>query len=127
MRNISAETPATPMPEIGADTLKTTGIPERLVFTATLSNGRVVKAREMTGKHFVYMESPGVRKHGNTKKMAHMVSELALDETPISIDEIEKLPARDLAKIAKLFGQLSGMDAEDDEEEVEEEELEFPK
>ena len=91
------------------------GIPSPETFSTTLSNGRKVKAREMTGKDLIYMDSKALRNRPNLEKMAYMVSNLALSETPISMEEIRTMPARDIKRITVLFGKMAG--SEDMEEE----------
>lgn len=119
MKNISdlpAETPQVTPPS-----------GEREVFTATLSNGRVVKVREMLGSHFLYMET-ALKKHASMKKMYFMVTRLSEGTgAEISLEEIEALRAKDIKKISELFSRAAGEDPDDEEETSDsDEDMEFP-
>lgn len=84
------------------------------VFSTVLTNGREIKAREMTGKDLIFMDSKSLRNRSNLEKMAYMVSNLALAETPVSIDEIRSMAARDIKKITVLFGKMAGSEEEEE-------------
>lgn len=99
--------------------------PERKTFSTTLSNGRVVSAREMNGAHFIYMES-ALKKHSSMKKMFFMLEKLSEGcGNPISMHEMEQAPARDIKKLGELFALLAGEEEDEIEEDLEED-MAFP-
>lgn len=113
MKNIT-EAPANPRPTPKEVTQDSRGVAAPRICSTTLSNGRVIKAREMTGKDLIYMDSKALRNRPNLEKMAYMVSNLALNETPISMEEIRTMPARDIKKVTILFGEMAGSEEEED-------------
>ena len=121
MKNIQ-EPPANRRDPVEAPTSR--GVAAPGTFSAILSNGREIKAREMTGKDLIYMDSKALRNRPNLEKMAYMVSNLALAETPISMEEIRTMPARDIKRITILFGKMAGSEDMEEDNDVDEEEFE---
>ena len=106
MRTISDDsvqaTPATkkkPMPKL--DT-----------FTTTLSDGREITIREMTGRDLIYMEKD-LTKAGDVEKGMRIIERLIVGDDQITYDEILDLGVKDFRKLSDLVAKANGTDEED--------------
>lgn len=86
-------------------------------FSATLSDGREITVREMTGRDLIYLEED-LAKKGETRKTFHLLERLNVGDVKVTFDEIADLSIKDIKKISELVGKANG-DDEDDENEGE--------
>jgi hypothetical protein len=105
MRTISDDsvqaTPATkkkPMPKL--DT-----------FTTTLSDGREITIREMTGRDLIFLEKD--TKSGDVEKGMKVIERLIVGDEKITYDEILDLGVKDFRKLSDLVAKANGTDEED--------------
>jgi hypothetical protein len=105
MRTISDDsvqaTPATkkkPMPKL--DT-----------FTTTLSDGREITIREMTGRDLIFLEKD--TKSGDVEKGMKVIERLIIGDDKITYDEILDLGVKDFRKLSDLVAKANGTDEED--------------
>lgn len=80
-------------------------------FSTTLSDGRVISIREMTGRDLIYMEEE-LGKFGETRQSFYLVEKLNVGPDKISFDEIADLKAKDLKKISELVKKANDGDEE---------------
>ena len=113
MRTVSSGEAPTPTTE-----------PNRPTFSATLSDGRTITIREMTGRDLVYMEKE-LRKFGDVEKGMKMIERISVGGDKITFEEILDLGVRDFRKLSELVSKANG--DEDEEEKKEEDEEESPK
>lgn len=81
-------------------------------FTATLSDGREITIREMTGRDLIYMEEE-LGKYGDTRQSFYLVERLNVGPDKITFDEIADMTAKDLKIISDLVKKAN--DGEEDE------------
>lgn len=84
-----------------------------LTYSTTLSDGREIIIREMTGRDLLYMEKD-LSKAGDVEKGMKIIERLSVGINKITYDEVLDLGVRDFKKISELVGQASGTDEEDD-------------
>jgi len=89
--------------------------PEKKIETwsTTLSDGRIVTVREMTGRDLIYMEKE-LGKLGDVEKGMRIIDRLSVGDHKISYEEVLDLGVRDFKKISDIVGEASG--ASDDED-----------
>jgi hypothetical protein len=83
-----------------------------LTFNATLSDGREIIIREMTGRDLIYMEED-LAKFSETKKSFYLIERLNVGTTKISFEEIADLGIKDIKKISDLVTKANGDEDED--------------
>jgi hypothetical protein len=106
------------MRTISEDTVKSTPAtkdktPRALeTFSTTLSDGREITIREMTGRDLIYMEKD-LAKEGDVAKGMKIIERLIVGEDKITYDEILDLGVRDFRKLSNLVAEANGGDEED--------------
>lgn len=78
-------------------------------FSTTLSDGRTVTIREMTGRDLIFMEKD-LSKCGDIEKGMKVIEKLIVGSEKITYEEILDLGAKDFRKLADLIGQANGLD-----------------
>lgn len=81
-------------------------------FSTTLSDGRVITIREMTGRDLIHMEEE-LSKFGETKKSFYLIERLNVGSHKVTFDEIADLTLKDIKKITELVGKANGDETED--------------
>ena len=87
--------------------------PSLHTFSTTLSDGRVVTVREMTGRDLLYMEKE-LNKAGDVERGTRIIERLCIGDDKITFDEVLDLPFRDYKKISELVAKANG-DEENEE------------
>ncbi len=105
MRTISEDTvQATPTP-------KKKAMPKLETFTTTLSDGREITIREMTGRDLIFLEKD--TKSGDVEKGMKVIERLIVGDEKITYDEILDLGVKDFRKLSDLVAKANGTDDED--------------
>ena len=91
---------------------KTKTMPKLETFTTTLSDGRDITIREMTGRDLVYMEKD-LAKEGDVSKGMRIIERLIVGDDKITYDEILDLGVKDFRKLSDLVAKANGTDDED--------------
>ena len=86
--------------------------PNLQTFTTTLSDGREITIREMTGRDLIYMEKD-LSKAGDVEKGMKIIERLIVGDDKITYDEILDMGVRDFRKLSDLVAQANGTDDED--------------
>ena len=86
--------------------------PSILTFSTTLSDGREIIIREMTGRDLLYMEKD-LSKAGDVEKGMKIIERLSVGINKISYEEVLDLGVRDFKKVSDLVAQASGSDEDD--------------
>lgn len=106
MRTISTdESQITPAPK------KTKPMPKLETFTTTLSDGREITIREMTGRDLIFLEKD--TKSGDVEKGMKVIERLIVGDEKITYDEILDLGVKDFRKLSDLVAKANGTDEED--------------
>lgn len=106
------------MRTISEDTVQATSVtkkktmPNLETFTTTISDGREITIREMTGRDLVYMEKE-LAKEGDVSKGMKIIERLIVGDDKITYDEILDLGVRDFRKLSELVAKANGGDEED--------------
>jgi hypothetical protein len=106
------------MRTISEDTVQDTSVtkkktmPKLETFTTTISDGREITIREMTGRDLVYMEKE-LAKEGDVSKGMKIIERLIVGDDKITYDEILDLGVRDFRKLSELVAKANGGDEED--------------
>lgn len=87
-------------------------MPKLDTFTTTLSDGRDITIREMTGRDLVYMEKD-LAKEGDVSKGMRIIERLIVGDDKITYDEILDLGVKDFRKLSDLVAKANGTDEED--------------
>lgn len=87
--------------------------PDLQTFTTTLSDGREITIREMTGRDLVYMEKD-LAKAGDVERGMKIIERLIVGDDKITYDEILDLGIKDFRKLSELVAKANGTD-EDEE------------
>jgi hypothetical protein len=87
--------------------------PQLVTYSTTLSDGREVTIREMTGRDLLYMEKD-LSKAGDVEKGMKIIERLCVGITKLTYDEVLDLGVRDFRKVSDLVGQASGTDEDED-------------
>jgi len=98
--------------QITPATKKTKPMPKLETFTTTLSDGRDITIREMTGRDLIYMEKD-LAKEGDVSKGMRIIERLIVGDDKITYDEILDLGVKDFRKLSDLVGKANGTDEED--------------
>jgi hypothetical protein len=80
-------------------------------FSTTISDGREITIREMTGRDLIYMEKE-LTKAGDIEKGLRIIERLIVGEDKITYDEILDLGVKDFRKLSDLVAKANG-DEED--------------
>jgi hypothetical protein len=97
MRTVSNET----------TTVKATPVTGLETYSETLSDGRTLTIREMTGRDLIYLEEE-IGEFKQTKQSFLLAERLTIGEDKISFDEIADLRLSDIKKISELVGKAMG-------------------
>ena len=106
------------MRTISDDTAQTTPAtkkkaqPSLQTFSATISDGREITIREMTGRDLVYMEKD-LSKAGDVEKGMKIIERLIVSEDKITYEEILDLGVRDFRKLSELVSKANGGDEDE--------------
>jgi hypothetical protein len=107
MRTITEDTvQATPV-------TKKKAMPKLETFTTTLSDGREITIREMTGRDLIYMEKD-LSKAGDVERGMKIIERLIVGDDKITYEEILDLGVKDFRKLSDLVTKANG--TEDDED-----------
>jgi hypothetical protein len=107
MRTISDDTvQSTPV------TKKAKPMPKLETFSTTLTDGREITIREMTGRDLIYMEKD-LTKAGDVEKGMRIIERLIVGDDKITYDEILDLGVKDFRKLSDLVAKANGTDEED--------------
>lgn len=80
-------------------------------FSTTLTDGREITIREMTGRDLIYMEKD-LSKAGDVEKGMKIIERLIVGDDKVTYDEILDMGVRDFRRMSELVGKASG-DEED--------------
>ena len=83
-----------------------------VTFSTTLSDGREIIIREMTGRDLLYMEKD-LSKAGDVEKGMKIIERLSVGINKITYEEVLDLGVRDFRKISELVAQASGTDEDE--------------
>jgi hypothetical protein len=86
--------------------------PSLETFSTTISDGRTITIREMTGRDLIFMEIE-LTKAGDVEKGMKIIERLIVGDDKITYDEILDLGVRDFKKLSNLVAEASGGDDED--------------
>jgi hypothetical protein len=81
-------------------------------FSTTLSDGREITIREMTGRDLIFMEKD-LSKAGDVEKGMKIIERLIVGDDKVTYEEILDLGVRDFRKLSDLVAQANGGDEED--------------
>ncbi len=93
-------------------TKKSKSMPKLETFSTTLTDGREITIREMTGRDLIYMEKD-LTKAGDIEKGMRIIERLIVGDDKITYDEILDLGVKDFRKLSDLVAQANGSDEED--------------
>ena len=106
------------MRTISDDTVQSTPATKKAVkpalqtFSTTISDGRTITIREMTGRDLIFMEKD-LSKAGDVEKGMKIIERLIVGDDKITYEEILDLGVRDFKKLSGLVGDASGSEDED--------------
>jgi hypothetical protein len=86
--------------------------PKAPTYNTTISDGREIVIREMTGRDLLYMEKD-LSKAGDIEKGMKIIERLIVGDDKITYDEILDLGVRDFKKLSELVAKANGSDDED--------------
>jgi hypothetical protein len=81
-------------------------------FSTTLTDGREITIREMTGRDLIFMEKD-LNKAGDVEKGMKIIERLIVGDDKVSYEEILDMGVRDFRKLSDLVAQANGTDEED--------------
>jgi hypothetical protein len=87
--------------------------PKLVTFSTTLSDGREITIREMTGRDLLYMEKD-LNKAGDVEKGMKIIERLCVGINKLTYEEVLDLGVRDFRKISDLVGEASGTNEDED-------------
>jgi hypothetical protein len=91
---------------------KKKAMPNLETFSTTISDGREITIREMTGRDLIYMEKD-LTKAGDVEKGMRIIERLIVGDDEITYDEILDLGVKDFRKLSDLVAKANGTDEED--------------
>lgn len=91
---------------------KKTTKPKMNTYSDTISDGRTITIREMTGRDLLFMEKD-LSKAGDVEKGMRIIERLIVGDDKITYEEILDLGVRDFKKLSALVSEASGSDEED--------------
>jgi hypothetical protein len=91
---------------------KTKTMPKLETFTTTLSDGRDITIREMTGRDLIFLET-NLAKEGDISKGMKVIERLIVGDDKITYDEILDLGVKDFRRLSDLVAKANGTDEED--------------
>ena len=78
-------------------------------YSTTISDGRTITIREMTGRDLIYMEKD-LTKAGDVEKGMRIIERLIVGDDKITYDEILDLGVKDFRKLSELVAKANGDD-----------------
>jgi hypothetical protein len=87
-------------------------MPKLETFSTTLSDGREITIREMTGRDLIYMEKD-LAKSGDVEKGMKIIERLIVGDDKVTYEEILDLGDKDFRKLSDLVAKANGTDEED--------------
>jgi hypothetical protein len=81
-------------------------------FGTTLSDGREIVIREMTGRDLIFMEKD-LSKAGDVEKGMKIIERLIVGDDKITYEEILDLGVRDFRKLSDLVAKANGTEDDD--------------
>jgi hypothetical protein len=87
-------------------------MPQLETFSTTISDGREITIREMTGRDLIYMEKD-LSKAGDVEKGMRIIERLIVGDDKITYEEILDLGIKDFRSLSELVGKANGADEED--------------
>jgi len=81
-------------------------------YSTTISDGRTITIREMTGRDLLFMEKD-LTKAGDVEKGMKIIERLIVGDDKITYEEILDLGVRDFKKLSALVSDASGADEDD--------------
>jgi hypothetical protein len=105
------------MRTISEDTVQSTpatkkkAMPKLDTFSTTLSDGREITIREMTGRDLIFLEKD--TKSGDVEKGMRVIERLIVGDEKITYEEILDLGVKDFRKLSELVSKANGTDEED--------------
>jgi hypothetical protein len=81
-------------------------------FSTTISDGREITIREMTGRDLIYMEKE-LAKAGDVERGMRIIDRLIVGDDKITYEEILDLGVKDFRKLSELVALANGADEED--------------
>lgn len=85
----------------------------RETFSTTLSDGRTIEIREMTGRDLLFMEKE-LGKAGDVERGMKTIERLVVGSEKITYEEILDLGVKDFKKLSDLVAKASGMEDDAD-------------
>ena len=82
-------------------------------FSTTISDGREIQIREMTGRDLLYMEKE-LGKAGDVERGMRIIERLIVGSDKITYDEILDLGVKDFKKLSDLVAKASGTEDDSD-------------
>lgn len=80
-------------------------------FSTTLTDGREITVREMTGRDLIYMEKD-LSKAGDVERGMKIIERLIVGDDKVTYDEILDMGVRDFRKLSELVTKASGDEEE---------------
>lgn len=81
-------------------------------YSTTISDGRTITIREMTGRDLIFMEKDLI-KAGDVEKGMKIIERLIVGDDKITYEEILDLGVRDFKKLSNLVAEASGSEDDD--------------
>jgi hypothetical protein len=106
------------MRTISDDTVQSTPATKKVsksnlqTFSTTISDGRTITIREMTGRDLIFMEKD-LSKAGDVEKGMKIIERLIVGDDKITYEEILDLGVRDFKKLSTLVAEASGSEDDD--------------
>ena len=87
------------------------------MFSASLSNGRLVTLREMNAGDLLYLEK-ALGNSGDMERSLKLATRLSCGEGRVTYDDLQRLKMKDLRVVTKLLGEAGGTDDEMEDEDT---------
>lgn len=81
-------------------------------FSTTISDGREIVIREMTGRDLIFMEKD-LSKLGDMEKGMKIIERLIVGDDKVTYEEILELSVRDFRKLSDLVAKANGTEDDD--------------
>ena len=87
------------------------------MYSASLSNGRLVTLREMNAGDLLYLEK-ALGNAGDMERSLKLATRLSCGEGRVTYDDLQRLKMKDLRVVTKLLGEAGGTDDEMEDEDM---------
>lgn len=87
---------------------------ESVIFSDTLSNGRLVSVREITAGDLLYLEK-ALGSLGEMERSLKLASRISVGEGRITFEDLQRLKMKDLKVVTALLSKAGDADDEEDE------------